>query len=312
MGQGYGYGKVILFNEHFVVYGIPSIVSAVGDCTNAEVTKQDRVNELDFQIIDERPETPGYKQKKQEQQKKSIELMLEKANIQIGDSTLLIKFSGNLLAASGVGASAASCAAFARAINYEFNLDLNNETINNLAYEGEKAYHGSPSGVDNTAATYGGLIQFTKGETSKFEHIKTPTAVEIVMGNTGLVTNTEEAVAGVRERREQNPEKYGIIFEHARKLVPQARGALENGDYRTVGKLMIENHALLQEIEVSCEELDLLVRIAKDNGAWGAKMTGSGLGGYMIALTPGTELQETVAEAIINEGFDVVKTTIGV
>jgi mevalonate kinase len=312
LGHGYGYGKVILFNEHFVVYGIPSIVSAVGDRTDAEVTKQDRINELDFQIIDERPETPGYKQKKLEQQHKSIELMLKKVNIQLGDSTILIKFSGNLLAASGVGASAASCAAFARAINQEFSLDLDDKAINNLAYEGEKAYHGSPSGVDNTAATFGGLIQFTKGATPKFEHIKTPSAVEIVMGNTGLVTNTEEAVAGVSDRRERNPEKYSIIFEHARKLVPQARGALENGDYHTVGRLMNENHELLQEIEVSCEELDQLVNIARDKGAWGAKMTGSGLGGYMIALTPGAELQERVAEAIIKEGFDVVKTIIGV
>ena len=75
---------------------------------------------------------------------------------------------------------------------------------------------------------------------------------------------------------------------------------------------MKENHELLQEIEVSCEELDKLVNIAQDNGAWGAKMTGSGLGGYMIALTPSSELQETVGEAIKNEGFEVVKTTIGV
>jgi mevalonate kinase len=276
------------------------------------VIKQERSNDLDFQIIDERPETPGYKEKKLDQQRKSIEYILKMANIDLGSYTLLVKFRGNLLAASGVGASAASCAAFARAINQEYDLGLDDNAINDLAFEGEKAYHGSPSGVDNTAATYGGLIQFTKGETSKFEHIKTPVPVEIVLGNTGLVTNTEKAVDGVRERKEKDPEKYGIIFEHAQKLIPLARASLENGDYHTVGRLMKENHELLQEIEVSCEELDQLVNIAQDNGAWGAKMTGSGLGGYMIALTPNSELQETVAKAIKNEGFEVVKTTIGV
>ena len=312
MSQGIGFGKVILLNEHFVVYGIPSIVSAIGDFTLAEIQLNDRDNDKDFYIIDDRPETPGYKTKKLEQQYNSIELILKKANIELGNHTLMINFSGNLLAASGVGASAASCAAFARAINDEYNLGLDDAGINELAYEGEKAYHGRPSGVDNTAATYGGLIQFTKGERPKFEHIKTPRPVEIVMGNTGLVTNTEKAVAGVRERKGKNPKKYQEIFERARALVPQAKVALEAGEYRKVGQLMTENHQLLQKIEVSCNELDQLVEVAMDNGAWGAKMTGSGLGGYMVALTPGKELQEKVGSAIKNEGCAILKTTIGV
>jgi mevalonate kinase len=312
MGQGSGFGKVILFNEHFVVYGIPSIVSAIGDSTTAEITLERRIEDLDFQINDQRPETPGYKAKKSEQRDKSIELILNKADIDLGHKTMIIKFGGSLLAASGVGASAASCAAFARALNDEFNLNLDTESINKLAYEGEKAYHGRPSGVDNTAATYGGLIEFTKGEVPKFDHITTPKPVPIVMGNTGLVTNTELAVSGVRERKEESPGKYDLIFEHARKLVPQARAAFETADYRAIGKLMDENHQLLQEIQVSCKELDHLVALAKENGAWGAKMTGSGLGGYMIALTPEPELQDIVADAIKSEGFAVLKTTIGV
>lgn len=301
-----------MFNEHFVVYNIPSIVSAIGDYTSAEIIEKNRVDDLDYRIIDDRPETPGYKIKKQNQQNKSIELMLNKTKITTTAKTLLIKFGGPLLAASGVGASAASCAAFARALEDEFQLGMDNEAINSLAYEGEKAYHGSPSGVDNTAATYGGLIQFTKGETPKFDHIKTPAPVEIVMGNTGLVTNTEKAVAGVKERREKFPDKYDDIFNQAIALIPQARAAFEAGEYRTIGKLMFENHKLLQDIEVSCDELDHLVNVAKDNGAWGAKMTGSGLGGYMLALTPGKELQLAVASAIEHEGFKVLKTTIGV
>jgi mevalonate kinase len=312
LGKGSGFGKVILFNEHFVVYNIPSIVSAIGDYTSAEVIPVDRKNDDDFEIVDERPETTGYKKKKFDQQFKSIDLILKKTKIDITNQTLSVKFTGNLLAASGVGSSAASCAAFARALNDEYNLGLDNTGINKLTYEGEKAYHGSPSGVDNTAATFGGLIQFTKGEVPKFEHIKTPAPVEIVMGNTGLVTNTELAVAGVRERKHNNPDKYDQLFDTARSLVPQARSALEAGKYNTVGKLMLENHKLLQDIEVSCKELDHLVNIAMDHGALGAKMTGSGLGGYMIALTPSKELQDNVAKAIESDGFKVLKTTIGV
>ncbi len=84
------------------------------------------------------------------------------------------------------------------------------------------------------------------------------------------------------------------------------------GDYKTIGELMIKNHKLLQEIEVSCKELDMLVEVALKNGAWGAKMTGTGKGGYMIAITPGEELQDKVAEAIRNKGFAVLKTKIGI
>lgn len=312
MGTGSGFGKVILFNEHFVVYGIPSIVSAISDRTNVTVKAQKIIDDETFIIDDQRPETPGYKKKKYHQQKKSIELMLDYLTLDLDDKTLKIEFSGNLLAASGVGSSAASCAAFARALNDEYDLGMEDHEINQVAYEGEKAYHGSPSGVDNTAATYGGLIQFTKGEVPKFDQIIVPTPVEIVMGNTGLVTNTEKAVEGVKNRMQKFPEKYDIIFDQSRQLIPKARTALENGDLKALGEYMFENHKLLQQIEVSCPELDQLVTIAEENGAWGAKMTGSGLGGYMVALTPGSELQESVANAIESKGYRALKTTIGI
>lgn len=313
MGVGNGFGKVILFGEHFVVYGLPSIVSAISDYTTAEITPVSYVDDKDFVIIDERPETPGYKKKKLDQQEASIKLMLESINIELENKTLLVKFTGPLLAASGVGASAASCVAFARALNDEYKLDLSDSEINKMAYEGEKGYHGSrPSGVDNTAATYGGLIQFIKGEPPKFEHIKAQQSVEIVMGNTGLVANTTEVVEDVRKRKEQFPEKYDSIFQRARDLIPKAGSAFKNGDFKTIGALMNKNHALLQEIEVSCDELDHLVEISLDNGAWGAKMTGTGKGGYIIALTPGSKLQDKVGATLEEEGFKVLKTKIGI
>ncbi len=315
MGQGKGFGKVILFNEHFVVYGIPSIVSAIGDYTTVKVIRQEAVSELEageIFIKDNRPETPGYKSSKVHQQKRSLELMLKHAHARLGSNALMVELGGDLLTASGIGASAASCAGFARALNEEFALDMDDKAINRTAYEGEKAYHGTPSGVDNTAATYGGLIQFTKGKISKFRRIKIPNPVEIVMGNTGLVTDTKNAVAGVKKRKEKHLKKYARIFKEARKLAPLARSALEAGDLRTIGKLMFEDHRLLREIEVSCSELDHLVDIARTNGAYGAKMTGGGLGGYMVALTPGQELQDKVADAIADEGVAVLRTKIGV
>ncbi len=304
MGKGYGYGKVILFNEHFVVYGIPAIASAIDKKTVAEVKK---CKGKDFIIHDNRDATPGYKEEKLEQQKESIIRIKKAMGI---EDCIEIWLHGDLKAASGIGASAASCAAIARAIADEFGMNLSDEEINEIAYEGEKAYHGNPSGIDNTCAVFGGLVWFIKGK--GMERLKIEKPVEIVMGDTGIVANTKKAVAGVRERKERYKEKYDKIFKEAEKLAYEARNALLEMDWKSVGELMNKNHKLLQEIEVSCKELDFLVEVALENGAYGAKMTGGGLGGYMVALTPGKELQEKVAKAIEKEGFYALRTKIGI
>ncbi|MEA1904396.1 MAG: mevalonate kinase [Candidatus Hadarchaeota archaeon] len=308
MGKGSGFGKVILFGEHFVVYGVPSIVSAIDRVTTATVKSSEGES---WSIDDNREATPGYKEEKLEQQKDSTERILKTAGIDLTKNHIKITLGGDLVAASGIGASAASCAAIARALSDEFDLDLSDERINELAYEGERGYHGTPSGIDNTAATYGGLIWFVKGEPNVIERIELREPIEIVMGNTGLVADTKAAIAGVRGRKEKNPEKYDKFFKEADDLAHRAKNALENLDLKAVGEYMNENHRLLQEIEVSCKELDSLVDLAREQGALGAKMTGGGLGGNMVALTPGDELQEKVALAMEEKGFDALRTRIG-
>ena len=309
MGEGSGFGKVILFNEHFVVYGIPAIASAIGSKTIAKVEHSEGEG---WSLSDERPATPGYKKEKWEHQKDSLERILKAAGIDTGQKAIKITLEGDLKAASGVGASAASCAAIARALSHQLGLGFSDERINEIAYEGEKGYHGTPSGIDNTAATFGGLIWFVKGEPNVMDRLKLKEPVEIVMGNTGIVANTKAAVAGVRERKEKEPEKYERIFNAANELAPKARDAFASYELRAVGEYMDRNHELLQSIEVSSKDLDFLVKLARDHGAVGAKMTGGGLGGFMVALTPSKELQEEVAKAIEKEGFEALRTRIGV
>ncbi len=316
--DGYGFGKVIMFNEHFVVYGIPAIASAIGMKTTATIEPLEAVPEegTGYILEDNRSETPGYKSEKMEQQQNSMKYLIDAAEVDLQNAPVKITLAGDLVAASGIGASAASCAAIARALSNHFTLDLSDEKINAIAFEGEKGYHGTPSGIDNTAATYGSLIWFKKanikGAPNIMERLILQTPVEIVIGNTGLVANTSEAVAGVRNRRKDEPAKYDKIFKDAKQLAFEARNALESYELKKVGELMDQNHKLLQDIEVSCKELDLLVEIARENGAIGAKLTGGGLGGNMVALTPGDVVQETVAKAMEKEGFSVLRTKIGV
>lgn len=308
ISEGIGFGKAILFNEHFVVYGIPSIVSAIGNYTVAKITSSQHVG---YNLNDNRGANPGYKEGKLEQQKISIGNIINKMNLDFQKEGVDIELCGNLFAASGIGASAASCVAIARAFSDYYNLKLSDEEINDIAYEGEKGYHGTPSGVDNSASTFGGLIWFEKSDSKVIEKIEISNPIQIVMGNTGKVANTELAVNGVRERRNNNPQKYGDIFNRAVNIAYLAKRAFQEEDYIELGKLMNENHKLLQQIEVSTRELDFLVNIAREHGAYGAKLTGGGLGGNMIALTPGKRLQEEVATAFEKEGFQTLKTVIG-
>jgi mevalonate kinase len=311
MGRGSGFGKTILFGAHFVVHGVPGIASAVDSAADAVVKKAAK----GINVTDERTGAKGYAEKKKLQQLESIERMLTAMNMDPKKVAMAIWLGGNLPGFSGLGASAASSVAIARAIAEEFGLKLSDAQINDVSYEAEKAYAGNPSGIDNTAATFGGLIWFKKNLNSgvnEIEQLSIQEPVEIVIGNTGIVANTKAMVSGVAERKEQNPEKYGRIFKQAEDLAIKGKAALKAFDLKLVGKLMNENHRLLQEIEVSCKELDDLVDLARKQGAVGAKMTGGGGGGCMLALTPGKALQENVASAIEAQGFEVLRTKIGV
>jgi mevalonate kinase len=310
MGKGSGYGKVILFGEHFVVHGVPGIVSAIDSTTDAEVEKTGSR----IVVKDERKTAKGYSEEKRLQQLESIERMMKAMGI--GPETpLSIWIGGTLPGFSGLGASAASSVAIARAMAEELGMIVPDEKINEVAYEAEKAYAGNPSGIDNTAATFGGLMWFQKnmmGGANIIERIGIKKPVEIVIGSTGKVANTKAMVEGVGERKLANPQKYESLFKQAEALAYEGRKALEANNLKKMGELMNENHRLLQEIEVSSPELDLLVDIAQKQGAFGAKLTGGGGGGCMIALTPTTELQEQVASAIEKAGFEVLRTKIGV
>ena len=309
MGRGSGYGKVILFGEHFVVHGIPGVVSAIDASTDAEVQKSNK-----FNIRDERKTAKGYSEEKQLQQVESIERMLKAMDLD-PKTPFDIWIGGTLPGFSGLGASAASSVAIARAISQERGLNLSNEKINAVAYEGEKAYAGNPSGIDNTAATYGGFMWFKKnpaGGQDLVEKIKVKRPIEIVIGSTGKVANTKAMVEGVAERKKSNSSKYDPLFKQAESLAIAGRAALQSGDLKKVGDLMNENHRILQEIGVSSKELNLLVDIARNQGAFGAKLTGGGGGGCMVALTPGKELQGKVVSAFKTAGYEVLATKIGV
>jgi len=311
VGVGKGYGKTILFGEHFVVYGLPSIVSALGVYTTADVKV---VKGKGWTVNDQRPATPGYKEQKHAEAMQSIANIINHLKVDTEYQRLEISFAGSLIAASGVGASAAQCTSFARALSETFNLDLDDEKINEAAYEGEKAYHGTPSGVDNTASTYGGLIWFVRNLSAgrnTMDLLHSPRKMLIVLADSGVTASTAEVVADVRRLKEENPERIEEIFGEYKKLAGAAREALLKGDIAIIGDLMNQNHKMLQQIKVSGEINDELVQVALRNGAIGAKLTGTGRGGLVVSLAENENIQEKISDAVKQKGYSAWRTTIG-
>lgn len=309
MAKGTGFGKTILVGDQFVLEQVPAIVSAIPFETVATV---ERIAGNGWTLEDNRIEVPGYKEKKKEQQARSIDRILEVMNIDVRKNPIKITYDGTLLAGSGVGASAASCVSLARALNTEFKLGLPIEEINRVAWQGEFPYHGVASGVDNTASTYGGLLlfQLIKGE-QHFEKIPTPKPFEIVLANSGITANTALLDEFTERQKKEDP---GLFASRLKTITAQAyemKAALESGDLKTVGRILSENHKLLIDMEMSHEILDYLCKLALDKGALGAKVTGGGRGGYMVALTPGKGLQDSVASAFEKEGYKVIRAMIG-
>jgi mevalonate kinase len=309
MAKGAGFGKTIFIGDQFVLHGVPAIVAALPYETIATV---EGIEGDGWILEDNRNEVPGYKQKKKEQQVDSINRILEVTKIDVKTTPIKITYGGSLLAGSGVGASAASCVSLARALNAEFNLGLSIDDINHVGWEGEFAYHGTPSGVDNTASTYGGILLYQViGDKKNFEKINLKKPLNIVLANSGVTSDTSTLGAFVAQIRKRNPEAFEKSLSTISEQAFEMKNALEAGELEKVGALMTENHKILIDMGLSHEKLIYLCNFALEKGALGAKVTGGGRGGYMSALTPDKAVQNEIASAMENEGYKVIRATIG-
>ncbi|HLC93234.1 MAG TPA: mevalonate kinase [archaeon] len=307
---GIGYGKTILFGEHFVVYGLPAIASAISDNTIATVEK----GKKGIEFVDKRPEVEGYKETKKQEIARELEAIITHLKIDAAKTPLKITLAGNLECASGVGASAALASSISRALNNHFSYGFNDDKINEIAYVAETAGSGTPSGIDNTCSTYGGMLVFEKnmqGGKNKIELLKIKKPLQIVLVSSGITQETKEVVADVLAQKEKEPQRFSKIFSGYKNVFDEALGALKEGDVEKIGELMDANQELLEQMNLSCPEIDKIISVAKKSGALGAKLTGTGRGGLVICLAKDALAQEKIAKACEKEGFEARKTSIG-
>lgn len=311
MGRGYAFGKTILIGDQFVLNGVPAILSALPYKTDTYVTKLPGGN--GFTVIDNRAEVPGYKRKKEEACNRSYEQMIKKMKLNLKKNHLKITVGGDLPAGSGIGASAAMCVSFARACNDEFKLGLDKTDENFIGWLGEHPYHGTPSGVDNTASSFGGIMLYMiRDEKKMYERIIPGKPLYVVLANCGITYNTSLLDRHVESLIKSDTEIFYTNLNKISEQVFSMKKAIEKGELKEVGNIMIKNHEILKQMDLSHEKLDELCKKTIDMGAYGAKLTGGGRGGYIVALVKDLSMQRNIMEKLKSENFPVIAAQLGI
>jgi len=277
-------GKVILFGEHAVVYGKPAVAVPVHS-TRARAQVVDLPDDPAGWV---RLEAPGtqlsswlHEMPEANPLAAAVRLSLEDLGQKLG-SALRITIESDIPVGAGMGSSAAVSVAVLRAVAAHLGQELSAERVSDLAFNFEKLQHGTPSGIDNSVVAYERPLYFISGQPPQFLQVGRP--FTLMIGDSGDRLPTRESVAAVRERRSADPQSVDRLFAEIAAISEQGRQLIESGDNRQLGPLMDRNQTLLKAIGVSSHGLEELIRAAKRAGALGAKLSGAGRGGIMIAL----------------------------
>lgn len=280
--DGVAAGKVILLGEHAVVYGKHAVALPIPNAVTVKVTDADAGDSHYVSKL----------------------LAFVKQQLGIEDNPSGVDVRSSLPPGMGLGVSAAMAVAVVRGLSRSLNLDLDDDVVNKIAFECEKIAHGTPSGVDNSIATFATPMLFNNESGLTIEKLDLKSPPPVVIAFSSQKGSTLEQVSAVSARYEAQPERYAGIFAEVDALGLSAADALRSADYEQAGCLMNIGHGLLNAIGVSTPELESMVSIARAAGASGAKLTGSGGGGSVVAMCPGAE--ERVALAFAAAGYETL------
>lgn len=303
-------GKIILCGEHAVVYGRPAIALPLSSIrARASVTPGAAGMGVRFDapdlgrrwLLSAAPNDPLSELTLTTFQRLGI---AETSDIQI-------TITSDIPIASGLGSGAAIATAIVRALAAAYGRDLSAAEVSALVYESERRYHGAPSGIDNTVIAYEQAIWFQRRSEPPhlIELLPIAAPFTLLIGDTGVRSATRLPVGEVRRRWQEDPARYEALFDQVADIVHQAHRALAKGDIAALGPLLDRNQELLEQIGVSSPELERLIAAARRAGAAGAKLSGGGWGGVMIALVD-SETLAPVREALLAAGAARMLETI--
>jgi mevalonate kinase len=294
-------GKIILFGEHAVVYGRPAVAVPLRDVQARVVVKAEPGFEQG-RVLVQAPDIGLEKNLADLAELDPLRRALQQVIAELKPARIpacSVRISSTIPVASGLGSGAAVSVALIRAFSKFLGRPLPDERVSALAYEVEKLHHGTPSGIDNTVVTYARPVYFVKGQ--PIETFSIPRPFILVIGDTGMPSPTARSVGDVRKAWQKERDHYEALFDSAGAIAESAYQAAAHGMTELLGPLMDANHGILKKMGVSSPELDSLVQAARAAGAAGAKLSGGGRGGNMIALTT-PQAAPAVAEALRQAG----------
>jgi len=301
LAEGVAAGKVILLGEHSAVYDKHVVALPLNEAVRATVSDSDNGTTVDL-VEPAGPRRLDLTTSPGTGLAAMLDLIVSSLNVPRQE--FAIRITVRIPAGMGLGSSAAFAVAIIRALVAHRGLKLDDAAVNRLAFDCEKLAHGTPSGIDNTLATYGKPVLYQRSAEPPTRLLELREPPPIVIASSGRPGITRDQVAGVQARRARQPQRVDALFEEMDALSLDGARALQAADYAVLGELMNLAHGYLNAIGVSTPALEAMVATARSAGAVGAKLTGAGGGGSMVALCPGTETQ--VANALESAGYDIV------
>ena len=299
-------GKVILLGEHAVVHGVPAIAVGIDRGAHARAVRRDAgpcelaVESWDVEVRE------GDKSSMLGRAFSALVRSTRDALASQGRTLdpCRVEASAELPPGGGLGCSAATGVAVARALDPRATV----AEVAERAMEWERVFHGNPSGVDAAVAARGGCVYFERG--APIVPVRPKCDLVLAVGSTGRASSTKSMVDAVAKRLADHPAEVAAIFDSIRGLVRDARHAIEAGDLRALGRALRENQSALAALALSTPEIDTMTTLAEAKGAFGAKLTGAGGGGCVIALVESSEAGEDVVAAWDRAGFSGFVTRV--
>jgi mevalonate kinase len=298
-----GFGKVILLGEHAVVYGYPAIAGAVDLRVAARVCS--RLGPADADTLTIPAWDLAVAAGDGSPTARALRALVD-ASSEGADEHWRIVATSTLPPRAGLGSSAALSVAVARALATAHREKPDVSEIESRAAAGERCFHDTPSGIDVAVAARGGLGTFDTA--AGYVRLDAP-PLQIVVGLTGEPRQTRDQVNRVAAEKERDPEATGERLETLGELARRGAEAIAAGDHRALGGFFNEAQAVLAALGVSSPGIDEMVGAATEAGAIGAKLTGAGGGGAVIALAPGAE--DRLAAAWRKLGKEAFVTVVG-